>query len=117
MNTPARRRVLAAFALVYVLVLVLLGGRDLPDARRAAAPSRLPRTGARTPPTFIFPAYFVEWGVYQRDYVPADIPADLITDIDYAFINPTDTDGNGLYECAIYDTWASEQKPMQRLVP
>ena len=113
-----RLKLFAVLALTCLLLLVFINGHDAPGTARAAAPSRLPPTPTtRTPPAFRFPAYFTEWGVYQRDYVPADIPADLITDIDYAFINPTDTDGNGLYECAIYDTWASEQKPMQRLVP
>ena len=29
-------------------------------------------------------AYFVEWGVYQRDYHVSDIPAEKITHINYA---------------------------------
>jgi chitinase len=59
-----------------------------------------------------FVAYFAEWGIYARDYVPADIPADKLTHVDYAFLKPTETD-----ECAINDTWAAREKPLQRLVP
>jgi chitinase len=59
-----------------------------------------------------FVAYFVEWGVYERDYVPADIPADKLTHINYAFIEPTVTD-----QCVIHDTWAAREKPMQRVAP
>lgn len=59
-----------------------------------------------------FVAYFVEWGVFARDYMPADIPADQLTHVNYAFIKPTDTD-----QCVIYDTWAARQEPMERVVP
>jgi chitinase len=58
-----------------------------------------------------FGAYFVEWGVYDRDYVPADIPVAKLTHVNYAFLKPTETD-----ECAIHDTWAAKGKPMDRLV-
>ena len=36
--------------------------------------------------------YFIEWGVYARNYHPLDIPADKITHINYAFAN-VGTDG------------------------
>lgn len=32
-------------------------------------------------------AYYIEWGIYGRDYQPMDIPADKITHINYAFAN------------------------------
>lgn len=32
-------------------------------------------------------AYYIEWGIYARDYHPLDIPADKITHINYAFAN------------------------------
>jgi len=31
--------------------------------------------------------YFIEWGIYGRDYHPLDIPADKVTHINYAFAN------------------------------
>jgi len=31
--------------------------------------------------------YYIEWGIYARDYHPLDIPADKITHINYAFAN------------------------------
>jgi chitinase len=64
-----------------------------------------------------FCAYFVEWGVYARDYVVADIPADKLTHVNYAFIEPADIDSDTFFECRIIDTWAALEKPMQRLVP
>ncbi len=45
--------------------------------------------------------YFVEWGVYDRNYRVADIPAAQLTHVNYAFA--TITDG----ECAVYDPWAA----------
>ena len=50
-------------------------------------------------------AYFVEWGVYERDYHVADIPAEKLTHINYAFANISD---NG--ECALYDSYAATDK-------
>ncbi len=64
-----------------------------------------------------FCAYFVEWGVYDRNYVVADIPAEELTCINYAFIEPADIDSDSLYECRLIDTWAALEKPMSRLVP
>ena len=49
--------------------------------------------------------YFVEWGVYDRDYHVGDIPAESLTHINYAFINPTLASG-----CEIYDSWAALDK-------
>lgn len=31
--------------------------------------------------------YFIEWGVYARDYHPLDIPAEKLTHVNYAFAN------------------------------
>jgi chitinase len=59
-----------------------------------------------------FVAYFPEWGVFARDYMPADIPADKLTHVNYAFIMPTAND-----QCVIYDTWAARNEPMERVVP
>ena len=32
-------------------------------------------------------AYYIEWGIYGRDYHPADMPLDKITHVNYAFAN------------------------------
>jgi chitinase len=64
-----------------------------------------------------FAGNYIEWGVYDRNFVPADIPADSLTDVNYAFLVPSDPDGDGYYDCAIADTWAALQKPLARLVP
>jgi chitinase len=64
-----------------------------------------------------FVGYYTEWSVYGHDFVPADIPADRLTHLNYAFLQPADTDGDGLYECTIADPYAAYQKDMVRVVP
>jgi chitinase len=46
--------------------------------------------------------YFVEWGVYDRDYQVSDVPGDRLTHVNYAFF---DISPSG--ECVIYDEWAA----------
>jgi chitinase len=48
-------------------------------------------------------AYFAEWGIYGRNYEVADVPADQLTHMMYAFavIN------NTTHECNIFDSWAA----------
>lgn len=50
-------------------------------------------------------AYYIEWGVYGRDYQPSDIPVDKITHLNYAFANIGD-DG----QIAIGDPYAAIDK-------
>ncbi len=50
-------------------------------------------------------AYYIEWGVYGRDYQPADMPLDQITHVNYAFANIGD---DGLI--AIGDPYAAIDK-------
>ena len=50
-------------------------------------------------------AYYIEWGIYGRDYQPSDIPADKITHLNYAFANIGD-DGR----IAIGDPYAAIDK-------
>lgn len=50
--------------------------------------------------------YFTSWGIYARDYQVADIPADRLTHINYAFIN---INGSSL-TCEIGDPWADTDK-------
>ncbi len=54
-----------------------------------------------TPPKRIV-AYFAEWGVYNHKYNVADIPADKLTHVNYAFAK-IDADG----ECAVVDSHAA----------
>lgn len=48
--------------------------------------------------------YFIEWGVYDRNYHVKDIPADRLTHINYAFAKIV----NG--ECALFDSHAAIDK-------
>lgn len=50
--------------------------------------------------------YFVQWGVYARDYEPADIAADKLTHVNYAFLAVNAATGQ-LYSI---DTYADFQK-------
>lgn len=52
-----------------------------------------------------FVAYFTEWGVYGRNFHVADIPANLITHINYAFANLS-ADG----QCILGDAYAATDK-------
>ncbi|KAI5813817.1 chitinase [Pyronema omphalodes] len=47
-------------------------------------------------------AYFTNWGIYGRNYKPANIPADHLTHILYAFANVNADSG----EVVLSDTWA-----------
>ncbi len=49
--------------------------------------------------------YFVEWGVYDRQYYVKDVPADKLTHLNYAFAKIVDG------ECAIFDSYAALEKP------
>jgi chitinase len=53
-----------------------------------------------------FVAYFPEWGIYQRGYQVADIPARHLDVVNYAF---ADISPQG--EVIPYDTWAAIEKP------
>ena len=50
-------------------------------------------------------AYYIEWGIYGRDYQPADMPLEKITHINYAFAN-IGSDGR----IAIGDPYAAVEK-------
>jgi len=49
--------------------------------------------------------YFAEWGIYGRDYMPLDIPAEDLTHVVYAFANISDTG-----EMILYDSYAAVEK-------
>ncbi|OEE32184.1 chitinase [Vibrio genomosp. F10 str. ZF-129] len=82
-----------------------------------------------TDPSTVVGTYFVEWGIYGRDYTVDNIPADNLTHILYGFIpicgpnesvksvggnsyNALMTACNGVndYEVVIHDPWAAFQK-------
>ena len=50
-------------------------------------------------------AYYIEWGIYGRDYQPADMPLDKVTHVNYAFAN-IGNDGR----IAIGDPYAAIEK-------
>ncbi len=51
-------------------------------------------------------AYFISWGIYARSYMVTDVPADMLTHINYAFANISDAG-----ECKLGDEWADTQIP------
>ena len=65
-------------------------------------------------------AYFIEWGVYARDFDPHDMPVDYLSTILYSFIKFEGDNTTANDECenctfsgavAIADTWAALDKP------
>lgn len=81
-----------------------------------ASLSLLPSTAAAQGKRFV--GYFTEWGIWDSEYYPADVPADKLTHLNYAFIVPADgPDADSYYECTIVDTWAAYNEVMPRLVP
>jgi len=70
---------------VVPLLSLLLCGILVP-----AAGAQLTLTGRpdkRAPVDRKVVGYFIEWGIYARDYHPLDIPADKLTHVNYAFAN------------------------------
>ncbi|MDA4845134.1 glycosyl hydrolase family 18 protein [Hoeflea poritis] len=53
----------------------------------------------------IIAAYFPEWGIYGRDFNVADVEADKITNLIYAFVNVNDQ-----FEIQLHDPWAATDK-------
>ncbi len=60
---------------------------------------------APTTQTKVLAAYYPEWGVYGRNFQPADIPAGELTHVIYSFLNLTSAG-----QVAIYDTYAALEK-------
>lgn len=57
-------------------------------------------------PAFRVIGYFTSWGIFDREYLVTDIPADKLTHINYAFANISE-DG----EIVLGDEWADTQIP------
>ena len=53
----------------------------------------------------VLAAYFPEWGIYGRDYQLADVPADQLTHLIYAF-----ADLNAAGEMTLFDSYAATEK-------
>jgi chitinase len=71
-------------------------------------PVPAPVTGSNHPLSIDGPkvvGYFVEWGIYGRNYNVTDIPADKLNVINYAF-----ADISAAGEVVIYDSWAAVEK-------
>jgi chitinase len=98
----ARLRVLAVLGLVVATTLTV------------AATAGAKRTASAKHPSFQNTAYFIEWGIYGRNYLVKNVQtsgqADKLTNIDYAFANAA-PDANGNVVCKLADDWADYQKP------
>jgi len=82
-----------------------------PTPEPSPAPSPVPTptpTPTPTPPTGgkRVVAYFVNWGIYARNYLVTDIPAEKITHINYAFF-AIDSSNNSV---KMIDRWADIEK-------
>jgi chitinase len=80
-----------------------------PDPTITATPTPSPSPTATPTPSSgnkRVVAYFTQWGIYARDYIVTDIPADKITHINYAFFG-IDSSTGGL---KMMDSWADIEK-------
>lgn len=63
------------------------------------------RPAASATEGYVSVGYFPNWSIYQRGYKPADVPAETLTHILYAFANVNPDDG-----CVfLSDTWADQE--------
>src|SRR5262245_26061521 len=101
----ARARFLAGLAAIAALAAVVPLAAAGPSGTAAAA---------KKPKGSQVVGYFIEWGIYGRNYKVKDVEtsgsADDLTVINYAFGNVA-PDGSGKVTCQIADPWADYQRP------
>lgn len=69
-------------------------------------------------PERVVAAYFANWDVYGRGYEVADIPADHLNTILYAFGKPVVDESTGEVTCGTTDPWADYQRtPVREVDP
>jgi len=73
--------------LVARMFAVLLTVICLPQGASSQSGGSAALTTPQARPVLRKIGYFIEWGVYVRDYHPLDIPAEKVTHINYAFAN------------------------------
>ena len=76
-------------------------GVPVPTPTITPSPTPSPTTPI-TPEDKRVVAYFVQWGIYARNYLVTDIPADKVTHINYAFMGIDGVTGT----CKMFDPWA-----------
>ncbi|KAI8061172.1 glycoside hydrolase superfamily [Gongronella butleri] len=93
------------------LILVLLYFHAFRDDLPNRAPMDRPDVPAPSSPasSSVLGGYFVNWAIYDRGYQVADVPADKLTHILYAFAS-LGSDGT----VALSDPWADTDKPFAK---
>lgn len=66
---------------------------------------------ARAATNSVIAAYFIQWGIYDRNYHVTNIPADLVTHIHYAFARPAFYSATTGAALESMDSWADYEKP------
>lgn len=101
------RHFVAAGVAILLLPLVGLTGHASAEPATSAATATVRAAQAPTQPVKL--GYFIEWGIYGRNYNVKDLvtsgSAAKVTHINYAFGNVTDG------KCAVGDSWADYEKP------
>ena len=101
----ARARFLAGLAVLTAVAAAVPLAAAGPSSSAAAANGKSAR----------IVGYFIEWGIYGRQYFVKDVEtsgsADELTVINYAFGNVA-PDGNGNITCQLADPWADYQRPV-----
>lgn len=77
-----------------------------PSATPTVSPTPTPTATSTPPGDKRIVGYFVNWGIYARDYQVTDIPADKLTHINYAFFDINTSTGR----VALFDPWADVEK-------
>ena len=96
------------WCVVWTSFLVLAGCQMSipPTATPATTPNaevvHLPSGKGQPSPVII--GYYTSWSIYARDFQVADIPAEQLTHINYAFANVDGETGT----CVLGDTWADD---------